>query len=43
MIKEWNCIPREKIPWNPTVDEAKCTGCTFCASMCPDAAIEVDE
>ena len=22
MIKEWNCIPREKIRWNPTVDEA---------------------
>jgi formate hydrogenlyase subunit 6/NADH:ubiquinone oxidoreductase subunit I len=24
-------------------EEIACTGCTFCAAMCPDAAIEVEE
>ena len=24
-------------------EEIACTACTFCAAMCPDAAIEVDE
>ncbi|MEG0072381.1 MAG: 4Fe-4S binding protein [Raoultibacter sp.] len=23
-------------------DEEKCTGCTFCAIMCPDVAITVE-
>ena len=30
-------------PASATPDnEEKCTGCTFCAIMCPDCAIEVD-
>ena len=24
-------------------EEIECTGCTNCATMCPDAALEVDE
>ncbi len=28
-------IPRESIPWFPTVYEEKCTGCKKCFLMCP--------
>ncbi len=24
-------------------DESKCIACTFCATMCPDAAIEIEK
>lgn len=27
-------IPREEIPWNPTIDAEKCTGCEICAEFC---------
>ena len=31
-------------PAAPTPDNAeKCTGCAFCAIICPDCAIEVDK
>ncbi len=28
-------IPREKIPWYPTVHVEKCTGCGACVEFCP--------
>lgn len=43
MIKEWSGIPREKIPWNPTVDEAKCTGCRKCFEFCGHKVYDFDE
>ncbi len=27
--------PREKIPWFPTVDARRCTGCRTCVDFCP--------
>lgn len=27
-------IPREEIPWFPTVDRAKCSGCSSCVDFC---------
>jgi len=30
----WHGIPRDKIPWHPTIDYEKCTGCGKCAEFC---------
>jgi len=27
-------IPREEIQWNPSVDEARCEGCSSCVEFC---------
>lgn len=27
-------VPREKVPWYPSVDEDKCTGCRICVDYC---------
>jgi len=31
---QWRGIPREKIPWYPTVDADKCVGCKECFNFC---------
>jgi len=31
---EWHGVPRDKIKWNPKVDEKKCVGCGMCATGC---------
>ncbi|MGE5558312.1 MAG: ferredoxin family protein [Bacillota bacterium] len=31
---DFNKIPREEIPWFPTVDKDKCTGCQTCFNFC---------
>lgn len=38
-------IPREEIPWNPTIDLEKCTGCGTCVDFCHHAvyALEGDK
>ena len=33
-LKPWHGIPREKIHWNPTVDENACIGCGTCVTGC---------
>jgi NAD-dependent dihydropyrimidine dehydrogenase PreA subunit len=38
----WRNIPREGIPWFPTVDEKKCTGCRTCFEFCPHAVYQMD-
>jgi NAD-dependent dihydropyrimidine dehydrogenase PreA subunit len=30
----WQGIPRNKIPWHPTVDVDACTGCGECYDFC---------
>lgn len=37
----WHNIPRERIPWFPTVDEEKCTGCRTCFEFCPHSVYEM--
>jgi ferredoxin len=30
MSEKWNGIPREEVPWYPTIDPEKCTSCGIC-------------
>lgn len=36
-------IPREKIPWFPTIDLEKCTACKECLKFCPNGVFEWDD
>lgn len=36
-------IPREKIPWFPTIDHEKCVGCKECFNFCHNGVLEWDE
>lgn len=36
-------IPREDIPWHPTIDPEKCTGCGICTEFCPNNVFELVE
>ena len=36
-------IPREKIPWFPTIDEALCTNCGVCIDFCANGVYELAE
>ncbi len=36
-------IPREKIPWFPTIDKEKCTGCRTCYEFCRNKTYGWDE
>lgn len=42
-MKEWRGIPREEIPWFPTIDHGKCIGCRSCVEFCPNDVLEFDE
>jgi NAD-dependent dihydropyrimidine dehydrogenase PreA subunit len=42
-MSDWRNIPREKIPWYPTVDAEKCTGCRTCVEFCENGVLEFDE
>lgn len=42
-MKEWRGIPREEIPWYPTIDAEKCIGCKACIEFCNNAVLEFDE
>ena len=33
-FSEWHGINRDKIKWNPSIDEEKCIGCGLCVSTC---------
>ncbi|MSM38947.1 MAG: 4Fe-4S dicluster domain-containing protein [Geobacter sp.] len=39
----WRGIPREEIPWFPTIDDSKCTGCGECLSICRNGVLGFDE
>lgn len=36
-------IPREKIPWFPTIDEEKCINCGSCLDFCSNNVLEESE
>ncbi|MDH7513933.1 MAG: 4Fe-4S binding protein [Clostridiales bacterium] len=36
-------VPREQIPWYPTIDEDKCIGCKECFDFCKSGVFEWDE
>lgn len=42
MSETWNGIPREEIPWHPTIDGDKCQGCGVCLDFCSHGTYEFD-
>ena len=42
-MSEWRGIPREEIPWYPTIDPDKCIGCRTCVEFCHNGVLEFDE
>lgn len=41
--KLWHGVPRESIPWYPTIDEDKCINCTLCYVSCGKLVFDMDE
>jgi NAD-dependent dihydropyrimidine dehydrogenase PreA subunit len=36
-------VPRELIPWGPTIDPARCRGSGECVRFCPNNVYEFEE
>lgn len=41
-VKSMKDIPRKEIPWNPSIDAEKCTGCGTCVDFCHHGVFELD-
>lgn len=41
--KSWHGIPREEIPWMPTIDAEACIGCQLCYITCGRAVFEMHD
>lgn len=41
-MSEWRGIRREEIPWYPTIDAEKCSGCRTCIDFCSNDVLEFD-
>jgi NAD-dependent dihydropyrimidine dehydrogenase PreA subunit len=39
----WHGIPRNKIPWNPTIDYKKCVNCGKCEDYCKLGVYKLEE
>jgi NAD-dependent dihydropyrimidine dehydrogenase PreA subunit len=39
----WQGIPREEIPWYPTIRDDLCDGCSLCLEFCPFGVYEYDD
>ena len=42
MSEKWNGIPREEVPWYPTIDPEKCLSCGVCVNFCSHSTYEMD-
>lgn len=42
-MNTWRGIPREQIPWYPTIDADKCTGCQTCVDFCKNDVLAFDD
>lgn len=42
-MSNWRGIPREEIPWFPTIDAEKCIGCRECITICKNGVLAFDE
>ena len=40
---EWKGVPREHVPWYPTIDIEKCSGCKTCFEFCSHHVYAWDE
>jgi NAD-dependent dihydropyrimidine dehydrogenase PreA subunit len=43
MLMPLKPVPREKIPWFPSIDEGKCNGCQVCFRFCQHGVYAWDE
>ena len=41
--QNWRGMPREQIPWFPTIDEDLCDGCGACLRLCTTGALVATE
>lgn len=39
----WQGVPREEVPWYPTIQEELCDGCNICVEFCSFGVYEYDE
>jgi len=42
-MSEWRGVPREEVPWFPTIDTEKCIGCRECITICKNGVLAFDE
>ena len=42
-MDSWRGIPRQDIPWFPTIDPEKCVGCKACVEFCRNNVLSFDE
>ena len=43
MAQRYENIPREEIPWWPSIDYDTCVGCQECYSFCPNDVFDWDD
>ncbi len=39
----WNGVDREQVPWYPSVDVSRCSGCRTCFEFCSHGVYSWDE
>jgi NAD-dependent dihydropyrimidine dehydrogenase PreA subunit len=42
-LEKYMNIPREEIPWFPTIDENLCTNCEACIEFCANGVYALDD
>jgi len=42
-LKSWRGVPREEIPWFPSILDDLCDGCMICLKFCPYGVFEYDD